>query len=97
MSLDNNETLKIADLSKLYISDAQTTALSQDLTKILDLVSQLNKVDTNSIEQLEHPRDETQPLRADNATETNQRDTFQAIAPKTYAGLYIVPKVIDQE
>jgi len=28
-------------------------------------------------------------------TETNHREEFQAIAPATEAGLYLVPKVID--
>jgi aspartyl-tRNA(Asn)/glutamyl-tRNA(Gln) amidotransferase subunit C len=42
-----------------------------------------------------HPLDQTQRLRADVVTETDQRQLFQSIAPQTEAGLYLVPKVID--
>lgn len=36
-----------------------------------------------------------QRLRPDVVTEVNRRDAFQAIAPQTEAGLYLVPKVIE--
>ena len=39
--------------------------------------------------------DNTQPLRADEVTETNRREAFQAIAPAVENGLYLVPKVIE--
>jgi aspartyl-tRNA(Asn)/glutamyl-tRNA(Gln) amidotransferase subunit C len=42
-----------------------------------------------------HPLDQMQRLRPDAVTESDQRDAFQAIAPQTEAGLYLVPKVID--
>lgn len=42
-----------------------------------------------------HPMDASQRLRADQVTETNQRDYFQKHAPATESGLYLVPRVID--
>ena len=42
-----------------------------------------------------HPLDTAQRSRADEVTESNQREWFQAIAPRVEAGLYLVPKVID--
>jgi aspartyl-tRNA(Asn)/glutamyl-tRNA(Gln) amidotransferase subunit C len=42
-----------------------------------------------------HPLDANQRLRADEVTEANQRELFQAIAPKTEAGIYLVPQVIE--
>jgi aspartyl-tRNA(Asn)/glutamyl-tRNA(Gln) amidotransferase subunit C len=42
-----------------------------------------------------HPLDASQRLRPDAVTETNQREQFQAIAPKTEAGVYLVPQVIE--
>ena len=44
---------------------------------------------------LAHPLDAVQRLRADEVTETDQRERFQAHAPQTEAGLYLVPKVIE--
>ena len=42
-----------------------------------------------------HAQDLAQRLRADVVTEENRRAAFQAIAPETEAGLYLVPKVIE--
>ena len=42
-----------------------------------------------------NPLDATQRLRADEVTEANQREAFQAIAPAVENGLYLVPRVIE--
>jgi aspartyl-tRNA(Asn)/glutamyl-tRNA(Gln) amidotransferase subunit C len=42
-----------------------------------------------------HAQDLSQRLRSDVVTEENHREAFQAIAPETEAGLYLVPKVIE--
>lgn len=97
MTLKHDEILKMADLSKLYLDDEQIKNVTTDLSNILELVSKLNDIDAKDIEPLAHPLEQSQPLRPDQATETNQREALQAIAPNTFAGLYIVPKVIDQE
>ncbi|MCH9744910.1 MAG: Asp-tRNA(Asn)/Glu-tRNA(Gln) amidotransferase subunit GatC [Gammaproteobacteria bacterium] len=97
MNFDKQELLKIADLSKLSIEDDKAVQLTQDLSNILALVAKMDNLNTESVEPLAHPLDQVQPLRQDQVTEANQRELLQELAPKTYAGLYIVPKVIDQE
>jgi aspartyl-tRNA(Asn)/glutamyl-tRNA(Gln) amidotransferase subunit C len=67
----------------------------KDLSDILEFVAQMNAVDTEAVTPMAHPLDLPQRLRADEVTEENQRDLFQAIAPLTEAGLYLVPKVIE--
>jgi aspartyl-tRNA(Asn)/glutamyl-tRNA(Gln) amidotransferase subunit C len=52
-------------------------------------------VDTAGVVPMAHPLDMAQRLRTDDVTETNQREHFQAIAPRVEAGLYLVPKVIE--
>jgi len=39
--------------------------------------------------------DAAQRLRPDVVSETDQRESFQAIAPQVEAGLYLVPQVIE--
>lgn len=95
MSLDKNDVVKIAHLARLEIADADIPGYADNLSKILDLVEQLNAVDTQQVSPMAHPLDAKQRLRADEVTETNQREHFQAIAPQVEAGLYLVPKVIE--
>ncbi len=42
-----------------------------------------------------HPLHMAQRLRPDEVSETDQREKFQAIAPLTEGGLYLVPRVIE--
>lgn len=97
MSLKPDDIKKIAHLSRLSLSEKEVPALTAQLSNILELVAQMNQVDTSHIEPLNNPLDLSQRMREDIVTEQNQRDTFQAIAPCVKAGLYIVPQVIEDE
>ena len=55
----------------------------------------MNAVDTTGVAPMAHPLDMAQRLRPDEVAEPNQRERFQAIAPRVEAGLYLVPKVIE--
>ena len=95
MSLTPEDVKKIAHLARLGIEEQAIAHYAQDLSNILDLVAQMNALDTDNVLPMAHPLDQTQRLRADVVTETNQREAFKAIAPQTEAGLYLVPKVVD--
>jgi aspartyl-tRNA(Asn)/glutamyl-tRNA(Gln) amidotransferase subunit C len=95
MALDTAEVEKIAHLARLGIDPADIPEYARNLSDILAFVEQLNAVDTTGVEPLAHPLDATQRLRADEVTETVDRENFQQHAPQTEAGLYLVPKVIE--
>jgi len=96
MALERSDVEKIAHLAHLQVAEADITGYAQTLTNILDLVGQMNEVNTDNIEPMAHPMDATQRLREDQVTESDQREHFQSIAPATEDGLYLVPKVIEQ-
>ncbi|MBB5322111.1 Asp-tRNA(Asn)/Glu-tRNA(Gln) amidotransferase subunit GatC [Marinobacter oulmenensis] len=95
MSISREDIEKVAVLARIKVDDEQVSALEKDLGNILDLVDQLGAADTDSVAPMAHPLDAVQRLRADEVTETDQRAGFQAIAPATEKGLYLVPKVIE--
>lgn len=95
MALDVSDVEKIAHLARLGIDPADIPEYSRNLSDILAFVEQLNEADTSGIEPLAHPLEATQRLRADEVTESNEREHFQGIAPQTEAGLYLVPQVIE--
>lgn len=95
MALDAKDVKKIAYLARLDISEAEVAASTASLSRILGLIEQMNAVDTKAIAPMANPQDAALRLRDDRVTETDQRDKFQAIAPATEAGLYLVPKVIE--
>ncbi len=95
MPLIRADVEKIAWLARLILDDSDIPAYTQQLSRILDLVDQLDTVDTTDIEPLAHPLELTTRLREDRIIEQNQRERFQRIAPRVEAGLYLVPKVIE--
>lgn len=95
MAISRDQIEKVALLARIRVDEAQVTALEKDLGNILDLVDQLQAADTSQTEPMAHPLDAVQRLRPDTITETNQREAFQAIAPATEDGLYLVPRVIE--
>ena len=95
MSLTAEDVNKIAHLARLGIHQQDVQALAQDLSSMLDLMTQMSALNTEHVEPMAHPMELAQRLRADEVTEQNQREPFQAIAPQVEAGLYLVPKVIE--
>lgn len=95
MALDKDTVNKIASLAKLNIADIEIDQYQEDLSNILDLVAEMQECNTDNVEVMTHPMDATMLLRDDVVTESNNRDSLQAVAPATDSGLYLVPKVLD--
>lgn len=95
MTLKSEDVQKIAHLARLQIDPADVEQYTTELSNILALFDQMNSQDSSGVEPMAHPLDAVQRLRVDEVTEGDQREKFQAIAPKVARGLYLVPKVID--
>jgi len=95
MSLGPDDVKSIAHLARIEIDEKNIEEYASNLSNILDLVEQMNAVDTSNVKPMAHPMDVSQRLRADEVLETNQREVFQKVAPKTEDGLYLVPQVIE--
>ena len=93
--LTADDVNKIAYLARLGIDAKDVDSYVRDLSGILDLVAQMSDVDTENVQPMAHPLDQTQRLRADNVSEQDGRELFQTLAPEVEAGLYLVPKVIE--
>lgn len=95
MALTDTDVKKVAHLARLALEETEIPKYSHELSTILNLVAQMDAIDTANITPMAHPLNVEQPLRADVVSETNQRQLFQQLAPATEAGLYLVPKVIE--
>jgi aspartyl-tRNA(Asn)/glutamyl-tRNA(Gln) amidotransferase subunit C len=95
MSLTVEDVRRIARLARIDISAEEVEQTRGQLNGILAFIEQLQAVDTAGIAPMAHAVDVVQRLRPDGATEPDRREAFQAVAPETEAGLYLVPKVIE--
>lgn len=93
--MDRSEIQKLANLAQLNIDEQALDKVTESIEGVLALVGQLKAADTQNVKPMAHPLDAIQRLRADVVTESNVREKFQAIAPATEDGLFLVPKVIE--
>lgn len=109
MALTLQDIQQVAHLARIQINAQESAATLQKLSGIMDLISEMQAVDTAGIEPMSHSQDVTQRLREDVVTKTNQRELFQQNVPRlgnigsgndaneqaVADGLYLVPKVIE--
>ena len=98
MSLSRDDVKKIAHLARLGLEESLIPTYESNLSNILEMVETINQAQTEGITPMAHPLEGSyQRLRDDQVSETPDREAFQAIAPQTEAGLYLVPKVIEDQ
>ena len=95
MSLTLEQVRRVAHLARIEVSDAEANNTLGHLNGIFTLIEAMQAVDTRGVEPMAHAQDVAQRLRADEVTEVDRRDAFQAIAPDTEKGLYLVPQVME--
>ena len=95
MSLDNKKVKEIAYLARLNIEESELEQSTAELNNILKLMDKLGEIDTGEAQPMAHPLKMSQRLREDNVTEEDLSEEFQAIAPKTGKGHFLVPTVIE--
>ncbi len=95
MSIKKSEIAYISSLSKLKMEDIEIDNFTRQISDILEMIQQLEKINTDDIEPMAHPLNMSQRLRMDLVTEENQRDLYQENAVEFEQGFYKVPKVID--
>ena len=96
MSLTRAQIESIAHLARLELEPAEIPVYQESLSRIIDLVGELDRAETAGVAPMAHPLPGlTQRLRPDVVTEQDRHELYQASAPQVAAGLYLVPKVIE--
>lgn len=86
---------KLCELARLEVTEADMADFAGKLSRIVELVDQLQAVDTSQTQPLAHPLAMPQRLRPDAVTESDAHELYQRNAAETESGLYLVPKVIE--
>ena len=95
MSISADQIRQAAHLARLEIKPEQVEAYAGQISRILDLMTELSKVDTQGVTPMAHPLAMTQRLRPDAVTEPDRRTDYQEHAPSVQDGLFLVPKVLE--
>jgi len=92
--INQTEIQKIAKLAKLAILPEEVAYYTEELTRVLIFMQQLQTVDTEKVEPMAYAFDSMQHWREDIITETDALKAYQALAAQIENDLYIVPAVI---
>ena len=93
-SITSDEIKKLAALSKLSIPHDEMDKYSQQLSDILDYVSQLENVDTRNVEPLLNVLDQVNDSKPDEPQPSITQKLALKNAPKAKGEFFQVPKVI---
>ena len=95
MLLNREDVEKLCLLSRLEITPEEMDDVSAKLSDIVNMVNQLQDAEISGVLPMAHPLDQSQRMRKDKVTETDNQEQYQQNAPLVERGLYLVPKVIE--
>jgi len=94
VEIDKSLILKLENLARLQLSDAERKNMGADLNKMLGLVGKMDELKLDDVEPLVHLTDTVNVLRPDQITEKTNRVDALKNAPKHDDEGFLVPKVI---
>ncbi len=95
MHLDENLILRLEALTRLELDAQARQALLHDLNRMLELVEQMNRLDTTGVEPLAWMNAEACRLREDEVRGQSSREEALRDAPDTDGQFFRTPKVMD--
>jgi aspartyl-tRNA(Asn)/glutamyl-tRNA(Gln) amidotransferase subunit C len=93
-TISKEQTLAIAHLARLRLSDDEIGALQNDLNGILGYVDSLRSLDLSDVEPTAHGSVVPTPLRKDALHESLPIERALAAAPESGQSAFVVPKVV---
>ena len=85
---------KVANLSRLELSEEEITLFSEQLPKILELVKKLEELDTEGVDPYIQKPEET-PMREDKPRKVLSQEEALRNAPEREKGFFVVPKIVE--
>tara|TARA_B100002051_G_C16607210_1_gene571232 strand:+ start:450 stop:737 length:288 start_codon:yes stop_codon:yes gene_type:complete len=95
MTIDKKTIDKVSTLAKIKLNDKKIDDLTEELSKILDWINQLNEVKTEDILPLTGVLKTKLFLREDIVVEDSNLEEVLSNSPETIEGFYVVPRVVD--
>ena len=92
--ITREEVINVANLARLKLTDSEIIKMQDDMSSILDFISQINELDTTGIEPSAHAIDIKNVFREDVVIPSMDRDKLLKLAPESSDGFIVVPKVI---
>jgi aspartyl-tRNA(Asn)/glutamyl-tRNA(Gln) amidotransferase subunit C len=95
MALTRSQVEYVARLARLGLTENETEAFTEQLSRILEHVDSLNRVDTTGVPPTYHAVALKNVLREDKSHQSLDRDKVLSQAPSAESGCFKVPKITE--
>ncbi len=95
MLINRKEVQQIAVLAKLNVSEDEIDTIVTSLDSVVEMINHINEVDTNEVKPMANPMDAVQRLRADEVTETSNKEVLLSMATNADEDYFLVPTVVE--
>ena len=95
--ISEQEVKKIAELSRLSLTNEELKKRTKDMNNILDYMDTLNEIDTENVEELYNVHDMNNSLREDNYESSLDKKDVLANSPNSNSDYIEVPLTVKKE
>jgi aspartyl-tRNA(Asn)/glutamyl-tRNA(Gln) amidotransferase subunit C len=96
MALSRADVEKVALLARLQLTEAELSAMTEQLREVVAYVDLLSEVDTTGVEPMAHALEVTNVLADDVVEPSLPREAALASAPRHNGRGYLVPAVLGE-
>jgi|TARA_B100000745_G_C20057123_1_gene360603 aspartyl-tRNA(Asn)/glutamyl-tRNA(Gln) amidotransferase subunit C len=93
--MDKKTVTTICYLARLKIDKEKAQKIENDLEAIIELISELQNIDTSNVEPLYNPLEKTALKHNDVIDSDNQKEKFLDNAPSSNEDYFLVPRVVE--
>ncbi|HHG75444.1 MAG TPA: Asp-tRNA(Asn)/Glu-tRNA(Gln) amidotransferase subunit GatC [Persephonella sp.] len=95
--IDRETVVKVAQLSKLKLTEEEVELFSKQLGDILNFIKKLEELDTENILPFYELNQQETPMRNDIPQEGLSNEEALSNAPQSEKGFFVVPRVVSAE
>ena len=95
MEIDTETVLKIAKLSRIKITDSETSDIQKDLNRIVKFVKKLSEIDIEGTGEFSFGETYLKDMRQDSVTINNATDDILKNTKSKNQNFFTVPKIVE--
>jgi aspartyl-tRNA(Asn)/glutamyl-tRNA(Gln) amidotransferase subunit C len=96
MLIDNKLISFLENLSCIALSDEEKNILTEDLQKILNIITPITGLNTDGVSECTHPLNNVNIFRDDEVTPSFDRELILKNAPVKNEEFFIAPRTVEQ-
>jgi aspartyl-tRNA(Asn)/glutamyl-tRNA(Gln) amidotransferase subunit C len=93
--MDQETVRTICYLARLDIDQSKSGKIQKDLERIIDLIGELQRINTSDVEPLYSPLEMKAFMHEDIESSDNKKERFLENAPASNENYFLVPRVVE--